>query len=125
MTDARKTVLVVDDDAVNRLVLCEMLDMEGYATIEAADGVEAVAAALESRPAAILMDINMPRMTGIEALVRLRERDPAMAARAVAVTADVTSANRDACLAAGFVCLVQKPIEIDTVMTALHRALGG
>lgn len=117
----QKTVLVADDDPINRLVLCEMLDLAGFATIEAVDGADAVQAALRHGPAVILMDINMPRMTGIEALDRLRQADAALAARTLAVTADVTTANREACRKAGFAGVVLKPVDLDDLLASVRR----
>lgn len=124
MTEARhpsgSVALVVDDDAVNRMVLTKMLRMRGYQVIEAADGIEAVDQMSSSEPSVVLMDINMPRMTGIEAAVRIAELRPDHAPRMVAVTADVSAAQRAACAAAGFDGFLDKPVTIRRLFDILE-----
>ena len=65
-------VLVVDDDPTLQQTLCAILESEGYATATAANGREAVALAREHPPALVLLDLQMPTMTGQEALAELR-----------------------------------------------------
>ena len=68
------TILVVDDEpAVRRLVCCTLEDA-GYHTSEAADGVAALVAATETRPDLIVLDIALPRLSGLEVCRRLREQ---------------------------------------------------
>jgi CheY-like chemotaxis protein len=112
-------VLVVDDDAVNRLVLSRMLQMRGYQVIEAADGIEAVAQATASAPELVLMDINMPRMTGIDAARRIVTAFPTAPPRIVAVTANTSSAQRAECEAAGFRGFIGKPVKIKSLFAVL------
>lgn len=115
-----RVVLVVDDDAVNRLVLKKMLRHRGYEVIEAADGAEAVERACAEGPSVVLMDINMPRMTGIEAAARIAELLPAPHPRIVAVTADVSSRQRAACAAAGFDGFLDKPVTMRSLFDILE-----
>lgn len=116
---AGTVVLVVDDDAVNRLVLKKMLGRRGYQVVEAADGVEAVAQVQAIGPSVVLMDINMPRMTGIEAAARIAELLPAPHPRMVAVTADVSARQRAACAAAGFDGFLDKPVTMRSLFELL------
>ncbi len=108
-------ILVVDDDRTNRFVLASMLETRGYRVIEAADGLEALKKAAEVGPALILMDINMPNMTGIEAALRIADlmRDPTP--RIVAVTANDTTAQRVECEQAGFCGFIGKPVKMKTL----------
>src|SRR4051812_28699748 len=68
MATTRGAVLVVDDDPMNRLLLSKLLEHEGYETREAADGAQAVAALEEAPVEAVLLDIVMPGMDGMEVL---------------------------------------------------------
>ncbi len=119
-TRSETVVLVVDDDAVNRLVLKTMLSRRGYRVIEAADGQEAIDRARATGPSVVLMDINMPRMTGIEAAARITELLPDRSPRIVAVTADVSARQRAACAAAGFDGFIDKPVTMRSLFEVLE-----
>jgi CheY-like chemotaxis protein len=71
-----RSVLIVDDDPfIRRLIATTLEDVAGFHVDEAGDGVEAVAAARAKRPAIVFLDIDMPRMNGIEACRELRALD--------------------------------------------------
>ena len=118
-------VLVVDDNATNRMVaeaLCEMFDCTSE-TVE--DGVEAVEAARSGRFDLILMDIKMPRMDGIAATKAIRALSGSVAdVPIVALTANVDPDDARAYLAAGMCCVVEKPIKPDRLLHAINLALA-
>ncbi len=118
-------VLVVDDNATNRMVaeaLCEMFDCTSE-TVE--DGVEAVEAARTGRFDLILMDIKMPRMDGIAATRAIRSLDgPEAMTPIVALTANVDPEDARSYLAAGMCCVVEKPIKPDRLLQAINTALA-
>ncbi|MGE0468325.1 MAG: chemotaxis protein CheB [Nitrospira sp.] len=101
-------VLLVDDHAMVRQGLRTILDSYPDLEVvgEAADGEEAVAAADRLRPSVVVMDINMPRMNGIEATAHIKAHDPAVVVIGLSVQADAHS--RAALLEAGAVALVTK-----------------
>ncbi|TML08888.1 MAG: response regulator [Actinobacteria bacterium] len=71
-----RSVLIVDDDPfIRRLIATTLEDVAGFHIEEAGDGVEAVAAARDKQPAIVFLDIDMPRMNGIEACRELRSLD--------------------------------------------------
>jgi CheY-like chemotaxis protein len=117
-------VLVVDDNATNRMVaeaLCAMFDC----TCEtASDGVEAVEAARLGRFDMILMDIKMPRMDGLAATRAIRNLSgPAASIPIVALTANVDAEDARSYLAAGMCSVVEKPIKPDRLLQAIMVAL--
>jgi len=71
--DGRRTVLVVDDEPTIAEVVSRYLERAGYATRTAADGVEAIRVADESRPDLVVLDVMLPRLDGLQVLERLRE----------------------------------------------------
>jgi CheY-like chemotaxis protein len=74
-----RTILIVDDDPmIRRLIATTLEDISGYRLAEAGDGLEAVERAVRARPEIVFLDIDMPRLNGIEACRRLRS-DPATA----------------------------------------------
>ena len=116
-------VLIVDDEPVNRLVLSRMLSARGHGVIEAASGQAAIELASDHRPGLILMDINMPGMTGVEAAQRILETLGNAAPPIVAVTANDTSAQRLECEAAGFLGFIGKPLRMPLLLECLDAAV--
>jgi len=118
-------ILAVDDNAVNLMVLDQLLASFGHVVSKASSGVEALAAMTVSGFDLILLDIQMPGMTGIEVLHHLRAGDgPNRDAPVIALTADVTSGGRRRYLELGFTEHSSKPIQIQELMEAISRALA-
>lgn len=102
-------LLLADDYADARELYRVYLELIGYEVVTAADGQEAVEQARLRRPAVILLDIRMPRMSGIEAMQELKA-DPRFAGvPIVALTAHAYHTERDMFLAQGFDAVVPKP----------------
>lgn len=106
------SILVVDDDKMNLMVMSAMLKTMGKNARMAKNGREAVEMVRERVPMLVLMDINMPEMNGIEAAVRIREEHPDDQIRLIAVTADATPRRRADCESAGFEHVMTKPVEL-------------
>jgi CheY-like chemotaxis protein len=121
-----QTVLIVDDEPVNRLVLGRMVEHLGAHPIEVASGVEALDVLAVQAVDLILMDIHMPQMSGIQTVERLRAcAGPNQETPVVAVTGD-TMRPRSEYLAAGFDGYANKPISLALVqkMLTTRRACG-
>ena len=118
-------VLVVDDTPNNVKLLADILAAKGYATLEAGNAEDGIALARARLPDLVLMDIQLPGMSGIEAIGLLRA-DPATAAiPVVAVTASVMPQDRNKIMEAGFDAYIGKPINLkeflDTVRNMLEK----
>ena len=121
-TGSRGVVLVVDDSDVNQLVAEGLLAFLGYETEVAADGQQAVEAAGRRSFDAILMDVQMPLMDGYEATQEIRRREGGgRRTPIIAMTATVTDAERERCLAAGMDDYLAKPMQKDAVLAILER----
>jgi PAS domain S-box-containing protein len=115
-------VLVVDDNAVNRMVAAEMLRKRGYRVEVARDGAEAVAAAAGGEFAIVLMDCHMPIMDGYEATREIRASENGGARAAIiAMTSDTVDSVRDACFDAGMDDYLAKPVTSDDLTAAVER----
>ncbi len=115
-------VLVVDDSEINRIVLSGQLRRLGYEPVHASGGVEAIAA-IEAEPFdAVMMDVQMPDMDGMEVTRRIRTIDaPAGTTPVIAVTASALTGDRERCLASGMNDFITKPVSIDDLAPTLAR----
>ena len=114
------TILVVDDEAQIRRVLRSTLSSNGYDVLEAKNGDEAIETAVRARPDLILLDVNMPGISGLELLTQIRNE----ATPAILITAHDDEQVRNRVFAAGAVGFFLKPFDnrqlISTVKDALH-----
>ncbi|MFL5522324.1 MAG: response regulator, partial [Gemmatimonadales bacterium] len=100
------------DNERNRKLVRTILEFRGYEVVECDDGGPALELARQHRPALVLMDIQLPTVDGITALLRLRADPETSSIPVVAVTASVTPGERDRVVAAGFNGYVSKPIDV-------------
>lgn len=104
-----RTILYIEDNEVNRKIVRDLLRRTSYRLLEAHDGEAGVAAALAERPDLILMDIQLPKISGIEATRRLRA-DPATAATPIiAITSFALSGDDQRAREAGATAYLAKP----------------
>jgi two-component system cell cycle response regulator DivK len=104
-----KTILYVEDNELNRKIVRALLKNTRYALIEATDGEAGVAAALEKRPDLILMDIQLPKISGIEATRRLRAEPATAATPIIALTSFALSGDEQKAKDAGATAYLAKP----------------
>ena len=119
-----KTILIVEDNDKNMKLARDVLQAKGYATLEAVNGLDGVALALQHRPDLILMDIQLPDIIGFEAVQRIRADDSGAAIPVVAFTASVTAGDRHRISEAGFNGFLGKPIELKTFLATVREQLG-
>jgi len=120
-TYAGVPILLAEDNEANRLVACEILSQAGFDVDVARNGLEALEAVRRKDYAAVLMDMQMPVMDGLEATIRLRrERADKRHLPIVAMTANAMKGDREKCLAAGMDDYISKPID----RRELFRVLG-
>jgi CheY-like chemotaxis protein len=117
-------ILVVDDNATNRMVAQSLVEMFDCTSEAAEDGEEAVEAASTGRFDLILMDIKMPRMDGVAATRLIRAMPGAVGQTPIiALTANADPDDAEAYLAAGMNGVVEKPMKPEHLLTALQQAL--
>jgi CheY-like chemotaxis protein len=121
-----KTALIVEDNAVNRELLRELLEMRGYDVAEACDGEEALKKLTEIQPEVLLMDLNMPVLDGYETVRRIRQTPNLIALPVLAVTAYAMRGDREKILNSGFDGYLSKPIqsaELDRALKNIYMAI--
>jgi two-component system chemotaxis response regulator CheY len=118
-TRSRPRVLVVDDSSFVRYSLTKLLSAHGYDVVEAADGAAAAELYATARPAAVLLDITMPKMDGLDALRLIRRLDPS--ARVAMVTGMGQQAIVLEAIKNGAADFIVKPINQERVLTAVQK----
>ena len=117
-------ILIVDDNATNRVVAQALCEMFGCTSETAEDGIEALEAVQERRFDLILMDIKMPRMDGVQATLAIRAMaGPARDIPIVALTANADADDAKRYLTIGMAAVVEKPIKPDCLRLAMNLAL--
>src|SRR5271157_1040005 len=116
-------VLIADDRAASRELIRTVLEADGYEVEEAVDGLDAVLCAEECQPALIILDLQMPRLNGFEALERLRQNRRFSDTPVMALTASAMNGDRERALAAGFNSYITKPVSLTLLRSELKRLL--
>jgi signal transduction histidine kinase/DNA-binding NarL/FixJ family response regulator len=120
----RKTILIVDDIPANRNMLRDLLSSIGFDTALACNGQEAVDQVRDHAPHAVLMDIMMPVMNGLEATRQIRQMPGAAALPIIALSASVTTQDEHDCLVAGVNAFMTKPVHRHGLLEKLASLLG-
>ncbi len=120
----RKIMIVDDDPSVIKAYSLLLKNFRGHTEIEtASDGYEALIKAGSFKPDLMILDIRMPRIDGLEVCRRLRNEPTQKGIRIIAVTAHADAYDRDSVLAAGADEYLIKPIEMETLLTSVHKLL--
>ncbi len=116
-------ILVVEDDPTSRTLVSKVLMQNGHSVATAANGVEALEKVERLPFDVILMDVQMPRMDGIEATGRIRQRESRTGGRVsiVALTAHAMKGDRERCLESGMDDYISKPVDMDQLLAMLGR----
>ena len=117
-----KKLLIVEDDQDLQRILIDVLTLEGALPVAASDGTMALSLASSQDFDLVVLDLNLPDMTGWDVLQGLQATQPSIAA--VILTASADEASRQRALAAGVVDYVFKPVAIRELVSLLQRRLG-
>jgi len=124
--DRRSTrILHIEDNPENRALVRALLEAEGYALVEAEDGLSGIEAALREQPALVLLDINLPGVDGYEVGVILKSFPTLATTPVIAVTAYAMDGDRQRTLVAGCDGYIQKPIDVDAFPRQVAEFLRG
>jgi two-component system cell cycle response regulator DivK len=123
MPAACPTILVVEDNILNLKLFGDLLHAHGYRTLLSRKGDEALALARQHRPDLILLDLQLPEISGLEVASRLRADVDLASIPVIAVSAFTLMADLDRLLGAGCNAYCQKPISADELLTTVRRLL--
>jgi two-component system cell cycle response regulator DivK len=118
-----KRVLIVEDNELNMKLFNDLLDAHGYETLQTRDGLEALNLAREHRPDLILMDIQLPEVSGLEITKWLKEDESLRAIPVVAVTAFAMKGDEEKIREGGCEAYIAKPISVDGFLSTVRQFL--
>ena len=118
------TVLIIEDNQNNLMVMRDLLRLHGYQTLEAGDGPAGLEIAREQMPDLILMDIQLPTMDGYEATRQLKADERTKSIPIIAVTSFALSGEEEKARAAGCDAYLSKPIDIHGTLETVREVLS-
>lgn len=124
---ANSVILLVEDNSINRIVATTILKKMGYHSDYAKDGVEALEMMSQKRYDLVFMDLQMPRMGGLEATGIIRDPNSTVLNHVIpviAMTANAMTGDKEECLSAGMNDYISKPIQPEVVFDVLEKWLG-
>jgi two-component system chemotaxis response regulator CheY len=116
-------VLIVDDSALSRRTLRQIIEPAGYDVVEAEDGLAALERYFLEKPDVVLLDLVMKGMYGLDVLTKLRELDAD--AKVVVVSADIQTSSQELVEEAGGKAFINKPFDRAEILNALSVVLAG
>ncbi len=122
---SRATVLIIEDSETNLRLFTDVLEVYGYKTLQAKDGATGFAMAQQHRPDLIVMDIQLPGMTGLEATKRLKADENLRNITVVAVTAYTLKGEEQKLWDAGCDDYLAKPVSLEKLVETIERHIYG
>ncbi|GLK75497.1 response regulator [Methylopila jiangsuensis] len=119
-----KTVLIVEDNELNMKLFHDLLEAHGYATIETRNGVEALELARTHQPDLILMDIQLPEVSGLDVTRWIKEDERTRAIPVIAVTAFAMKGDEERIRSGGCEAYLSKPISVAKFLETVRHYLG-
>ena len=120
----QKTVLIVEDNELNMKLFHDLLEAHGYATVETRSGVEAVGLARRHKPDLILMDIQLPEVSGIEVIQWIKDDDALKAIPIIAITAYAMKGDEEKIRNSGCEAYLSKPISVVKFLETVRNYIG-
>jgi two-component system cell cycle response regulator DivK len=120
----KKRILIVEDNDLNLKLFRDLLTAHGYETIETKEGLEAINITRSEHPDLILMDIQLPEVSGLDITRRLKSDDAICGIPIIAVTAFAMKDDEEKILSAGCEAYISKPISIVPFLNTVRRFLG-
>ncbi|HVV92162.1 MAG TPA: response regulator [Hyphomicrobiales bacterium] len=118
-----KTILIVEDNELNMKLFNDLLEANGYGTVQTRSGIEAIGLARQHRPDLILMDIQLPEVSGLEVTKWLKEDDELRSIPVVAITAFAMKGDEERIREGGCEAYLSKPISVTKFLETVRHFL--
>jgi len=119
-----KSILVVEDNELNMKLFHDLLEAQGYNVLQSRDGMEALKVARMHKPDLILMDIQLPEVSGLEVTKWLKEDEELRAIPVIAVTAFAMKGDEEKIREGGCEAYISKPISVVTFLETDEKFLA-
>jgi two-component system cell cycle response regulator DivK len=119
-----KKILIVEDNELNMKLFHDLLEVHGYETLQTKDGREVIGLAKEHRPDLILMDIQLPEVSGLEVTRWIKEDDDLKSIPVIAVTAFAMKGDEEKIRSGGCEAYIAKPISVSNFLQTIEKVLG-
>ncbi|MDZ4791728.1 MAG: response regulator [Hyphomicrobiales bacterium] len=119
-----KTVLIVEDNELNMKLFHDLLEAHGYDTLQTRSGVEAITLARKHKPDLILMDIQLPEVSGLDVIKWLKEDNATKAIPVIAVTAFAMKGDEERIREGGCEAYISKPISVSMFLDTVRHFAG-
>jgi len=119
-----KSVLIVEDNELNMKLFNDLLEAHGYTTVQTRDGLTALDLAREHRPDLILMDIQLPEVSGLEVTKWLKDDEELKSIPVIAVTAFAMKGDEEKIRSGGCEAYIAKPISVAHFVETIQRFIG-
>ena len=116
-----KTILIVEDNDLNMRLFTDVLETQGHRVLQARDGLKGLAMAREHRPDLILMDVQLPGLSGLDVTKQLKADDDLRHISILALTAFAMNGDQQRIMQAGCDGYLSKPISVSTFLEAVRR----
>lgn len=120
-----KTVLIVEDNELNMKLFNDLLEAHGYKTIQTRNGIEAVELARQHRPDLILMDIQLPEVSGLQVTEWIKDDEELAHIPVIAVTAFAMKGDEERIRKGGCEAYLSKPIQVTKFLETVQNYIGG
>ena len=121
---AAKSVLIVEDNELNMKLFHDLLDAHGYATLQAQSGIEALELARQHHPSLILMDIQLPEVSGLEVTKWIKDDEDLRDIPVIAVTAFAMKGDEERIREGGCEAYLSKPISVVGFIETVRQFIG-
>lgn len=118
-----KKILIVEDNELNMKLFCDLLEAHAYKTVQTRDGLEALELAREHRPDLILMDIQLPEVSGLEVTKWIKEDEDLRSIPVIAVTAFAMKGDEEKIREGGCEAYIAKPISVGDFLATIKKFL--
>jgi two-component system, cell cycle response regulator DivK len=119
-----KSILVVEDNELNMKLFHDLLEAQGYSVLQSRDGMEALKVARTHKPDLILMDIQLPEVSGLEVTKWLKEDEDLRSIPVIAVTAFAMKGDEEKIREGGCEAYISKPISVVTFLETVEKFLN-
>ncbi len=119
-----KTVLIVEDNELNMKLFRDLLEAHGYATLQTRNGIEALSLAREHQPDLILMDIQLPEVSGLDVTKWLKDDEALSHIPVIAVTAFAMKGDEERIREGGCEAYISKPITVSMFLDTIRQFIG-